>query len=77
MEKTLITTMGALASEIDRLDPKDWYFTVGRGKAQYVIWALADNSCGLHYCYRSTERGELYAKRAVEPTKEVTLHYID
>jgi len=73
--KELKTTMGQLPRELDKLTTKDWHFTIGKGKATYHIWALANNSCGLHYCYRSDKYGMLSAKRAVEPNKEVTLHY--
>lgn len=69
------TTMGAMPEELDKLKAKNWYFTIGKGKAKYHIWSLADNSCGLHYCYRMNERGRLFAKRAVNPTKKVIIHY--
>lgn len=49
----------------------DRFFTVGKGKRQYHIWACG--ACGLHYCYASTPDGLAY-KRAVEPTQTVTLH---
>ena len=73
--KQIKTTMGELPTQIDWIETDDWYFTIGRGKAKYHMWSIAENTCGLHYCYRLADNGILEAKRAVEPNKEVILHY--
>jgi hypothetical protein len=48
------------------------HFTVGKGKAKYHLMHLPDNSCGLHYALRLDDNNFLCAKRALEPTQEIT-----
>ena len=60
-------------------EDRDYYvyshFTIGRGKAEYNIIHLPDNSCGLYYALKSTPTG-LSCRRAMEPTTEITIwHY--
>lgn len=50
------------------------FFTIRKGKAQYHILHLPDNSCGLYYALRVTPKG-LEGRRAVEPTDEIIVHF--
>lgn len=49
------------------------YFTVGKGKATYDLLHIPDGGCGLHYVFRTTTEG-LTARRALEPTTEITIY---
>lgn len=63
--------MGSMPQLWDSLDGIKT-FTVGRGKKHYDIWTVGQ--CGLHYAYQTLKDGRVGYRRAIEPTKVVTIH---
>ena len=68
------TTMTELPQIWDKIEGSK-VFTVGRGKADYCLWI--PGNCGLYYCFRVGDDGMAFGKRAVEPTRQVTIHHND